>query len=85
MNQPSGQRGLDMKILGSARFDRKRGRFVGFEVVAVGTRWGGTQYNCRGNDLAPAPFGAVMSLAGESRAERVAPAHFRGYGGVDVQ
>jgi hypothetical protein len=86
MNQPSGQeRGLDMKILGSARFDRKRGRFVGFEVVAVGTRWGGTQYNCRGNDLAPAPFGAVLSLAGESRAERVAPAHFRGRRGVDVE
>jgi hypothetical protein len=48
--------------------------------VAVGTRWGGTQYNGRGRDLAPAPFGAVLSLAGESRAERVAPEHFRGYG-----
>jgi hypothetical protein len=86
MNQPSGQeRGLDMKVLGSARFDRKQGRFIGFEVVAVGTRWGGTQYNCRDNDLAPAPFGAVLSLAGESRAERVAPEHFRGYGDVDVE
>jgi hypothetical protein len=51
-------------------------------VVAVGTRWGGTQYNCRDNDLPPAPFGAVLSLAGASRAERVAPTHFRGYGGV---
>ena len=60
--------------------DRKPGRFVGFEVVAVGTRWGGTQYNVRGNDLAPAPFGAVLSLAGESRAEPVASEHFRGYG-----
>ena len=83
MNRPSGQeRGLEMKLLGSARFDRKQGRFVGFEVVAVGTRWGGTQYNCRDNDLAPAPFGAVLSLAGASRAERVAPEYFRGYGGV---
>jgi hypothetical protein len=83
MNRPSGQeRGLEMKLLGSARFDRKQGRFVGFEVVAVGTRWGGTQYNCRDNDLAPAPFGAVLSLAGASRAERVAPEHFRGYGGA---
>ena len=86
MNRPSGQeRGLEMKLLGSARFDRKQGHFVGFEVVAVGTRWGGTQYNCRDNDLAPAPFGAVLSLAGASRAERVAPEHFRGYGGVDVE
>src|SRR5271170_5918604 len=47
MNRPSDQeRGLEMKLLGSARFDRKQRRFVGFEVVAVGTRWGGTQYNC---------------------------------------
>jgi hypothetical protein len=81
MNRPGAQeRGLEMQLLGSARFDRKQGRFVGFEMVAVGTRWGGTQYNGRGNDLAPAPFGAVLSLAGESRAERVAPEHFRGYG-----
>ena len=73
------ERGLEMKLLGSARFDRKQGRFVGFEVVAIGTRWGATQYNCRGDDLPPAPFGAVLSLAGASRAERVAPEHFRGY------
>jgi hypothetical protein len=86
MNQPSGQeRGLDLKLLGSARFDRKQGRFVGFEVVAVGTRSGGTQYNCRGDDLAPAPFGAVLRLAGETRAERVAPEHFRGYAAADVE
>ena len=82
MNRPSGQeRGLEMKLLGSARFHRKQGRFESFEVVAVGTRWGGTQYNCRDNDLASAPFGAVLSLAGASRAERVAPEHFRGYQG----
>jgi hypothetical protein len=81
MNRPSRQeRGLEMKLVGSARFDQKQGRFVGFEVVAVGTRWGGTQYNRRDDDLAPAPFGAVLSLAGASRAERVAPAHFRRYG-----
>ncbi|HEV3026115.1 MAG TPA: hypothetical protein VG457_01000 [Planctomycetota bacterium] len=86
MNRPSGQeRGLEMKLLGSARFDRKQGRFVGFEVVAVGTRWGGTQYNCRENDLAPAPYGAVLYLAGASRAERVAPEHFRSYGRIDVE
>ena len=86
MNRPSSQeRGLDTKLLGSARFDRKQGRFAGFEVVAVGTRWGGTRYNCRSDDLAPAPFGAVLSLAGESRAERVAPEHFRHYGRADVE
>ena len=84
MDRPSHQeRGLGMKLLGSARFDRKQRRFVGFEVVAVGTRWGGTQYNCRDNDMAPAPFGAALCLAGASRAERVAPTHFRDYGSVD--
>ncbi|MGE3820868.1 MAG: hypothetical protein AB7I30_15750 [Isosphaeraceae bacterium] len=81
MNRPSGQeRGMELRLLGSARFDRKRGEFVHFEVVGVGTRWGGTQYNGRGNDLARAPFGAVLSLAGDSRAARVAPEHFYGYG-----
>jgi hypothetical protein len=86
MSRPSSQeRGLELKLLGSARFDRKQGRFAGFELVAVGTRFGGTQYNCRGDDLAPAPFGVVLSLATESRAEHVAPAHFRGYRGVDVE
>jgi hypothetical protein len=86
MNRPSGQkRGLELKLLGSARFDRKQGCFIGFEVVAVGTRWGGTQYNCRGSDLAPAPVGAVLSLAGASRADRVAPEHFRSYGAVEME
>jgi hypothetical protein len=86
MNRPSVQeRGLDMKLLGRARFDRKLGRFVGFEVVAVGTRWGGTQYNCRADDLAAALFGAVLSLAGTSRVERVAPEHVRGYKGAFVK
>lgn len=81
MNRPSTQeRGLKMDLLGHARYDLEAGRFVAFEVVAVGTRWGGTQYNGRGRDLDPGPFGAVLSLAGDSRADRVAPEHFRGYG-----
>ena len=73
-------RGLEAQLLGFARYDLERGRFVGFEVVAVGTRWGGTQYNGRSDDLDPAPFGVVLSLAGDSHAERVAPEHFEGYG-----
>jgi hypothetical protein len=81
MNSPSAQeRGVETKLLGFARYDRRLGRFVSFEMVAAGSRWGGTQYNGRGNDLAPAPFGAVLSLASDARADRVAPEHFRGYG-----
>jgi hypothetical protein len=86
MNRPSVQeRGLEVKLLGSARFDRKERQFASFELVAVGTRWGGTQYNCRYDDLPPAPFGAVLSLGGAHRSERVAPEHFRGYGSADVE
>jgi hypothetical protein len=85
-NRPGRQeRGVELTLLGSARFDRKQGRFVGFELVAVGTRWGATRYNVRQRDLAPAPFGAVLSLAGESRADRVAPEHFRAYEGFDAK
>ena len=71
---------MELGLLGHARYDLKENRFVAFEVVAVGTRWGGTQYNGRGRDLAPAPFGAVLSLAGTAYADRVAPEHFWGYG-----
>ncbi len=62
-----------MKLLGSARFDRKQGRFVGFEVVAVGTRWGATQYNVRGNDLRRPPSERCSPLparAGPSASRR---------------
>jgi hypothetical protein len=81
MNNPSPhERGMELDLLGHARYDLKEGRFVALEVVAMGTRWGGTQYNGRGRDLDPAPFGAVLSLAGNAYADRVAPEHFWGYG-----
>ena len=81
MNQPTVQeRGLDLKLLGHARYDLKKERFVDFEVVAIGERWGGTQYNGRSRDLGAAPFGATLTLAGDSRASRVSPEHFWGYG-----
>jgi hypothetical protein len=81
MNQPSRQkRGVETRLLGRAKYDTKEGRFVSLELVAVGTRWRGTQYNGRANDLAPAPYGAVLALAGKRPAERVAPEHFWAYG-----
>jgi hypothetical protein len=48
--------------------------------VAVGTRWGGTQYNSRADDLDPAPMGLSFTLAGTSPAEHVPPAHVWDYG-----
>jgi hypothetical protein len=81
MDNPTLQkRGFETRVLGSAEFDTERGRFVNLEMLAVGTRWGGTTYNGRSDDLAPAPIGAAFTLAGDSPAERVAPAHFSRYG-----
>lgn len=81
MNRASAQkRGMELRLLGQARYDRQQAKFVSFELVAVGTRWGGTQYNGRSRDLNPAPYGALVTLAGNTGAERVAPEHFWAYG-----
>jgi hypothetical protein len=80
-DRPEAQRrGMDLELLGFARYDLAQGRFLDFEVVAVGSRWGATRYNGRSRDLDPAPFGVVLGLAGDAHAERVAPEHFWGYG-----
>ena len=81
MDAPTPQaRGVVTRISGSAKFDLELGRFLEFDAAATGERWGGTQYNCRGDDLAPAPIGFALTLAGRSPADRVAPAFFRLYG-----
>lgn len=66
--------GLDMRLLGQATYDRKKERFVTFEMVAVGSRWGGTRYNGRWRDADAAPIGILFTLAGDGPCERVAPA-----------
>lgn len=79
MDKPADQkRGFEGKLLGRAKFDLKKERFVEFELVAAGTRRGGTQYNVHSDDMGPAPPGFVLTLAGPD--ERVAPAHFWHYG-----
>lgn len=81
MNSPTPQeRGMELSLLGYAKYDFKQERFTEFEMIAVGTRWGGTQYNGRGDDLEPAPIGFLLQLAGNTPAERVAPEHFWSYG-----
>ena len=74
------KRGMELAILGFAQYDQQRARFTSFECVAIGSRWGGTQYNFRFRDLGTAPFGLTLTLAGDTAAERVAPEHFWGYG-----
>lgn len=79
MNNPQPRkRGVELKFLGFAEFDRATRRFVAFDVVALGTRWGGTQYNARADDLDPAPIGFLLTLADPT--DRVAPANWWVYG-----
>ncbi|MFQ3587571.1 MAG: hypothetical protein SNJ74_11880 [Fimbriimonadaceae bacterium] len=78
---PSPQRrGIDLEFFGEAEFDETGGRFVRFDLVGQGTRWGATQYNGRYDDPGPAPIGFATRIAGDSPAERVAPAHWFSYG-----
>jgi len=74
----SATRGVKVKLLGEAIYDRRLKRYTRFDLVAVGVRWGRTQFNFRQDDLAPSPIGWVFTLAPKD--ERVPPAHFGAYG-----
>lgn len=74
----SATRGVKVKLMGEAVYDRRRKCYTRFELVAIGTRWGRTQFNFRQDDLAPSPIGWVFTLA--PKGERVPPAHFGAYG-----
>lgn len=69
-------RGYEATLLGFATFNVKSGRFESFKLVAVGSRWGGATYNGRKDDPGPAPMGVAFTLAGDTPAERVAPAGY---------
>lgn len=73
-------RGYHAKLLGGARFDVKNDKFTTFELVAVGQRWGSTQYNYRHDDPGPSPMGVLFTLAGSSKADMLAPELFWAYG-----
>jgi hypothetical protein len=68
------EHGLDMRLLGNATFDLAQGRFLTFELVAFGSRWGSTQLNGRRGDTDLAPIGILFTLAADSPCEHVAPA-----------
>jgi hypothetical protein len=69
-------RGIDCKLLGYASFDPSRNRFLKFEAVALGYRWGGTRFNFRHDNLGPSPIGWAFVLADDSPENRIAPGHF---------
>jgi hypothetical protein len=66
-----------MRLLGKATFDLAKGRFLTFELVAVGSRWSGTQLNDRRGDTDAVPIGILFTLAADSPCESVAPAFNR--------
>jgi len=71
------ERGFETSLLGHATFDLDAKRFTSFELVALGTRWGGSRYNARDDDTEAAPVGVLFELAPAT--ERVAPALFWAY------
>ncbi|MCA8972527.1 MAG: hypothetical protein KDC95_22250 [Planctomycetes bacterium] len=79
-------RGFETKLEGVARWDRANGRFTRFELVAKGDRWGRTQYNARAPErdrealFEREPIAVLFEVVGGPELQRVAPAHFWGYG-----
>ena len=71
--------GYAPKLLGRATYNLKDQEFVSFELVAVGLRWGLGSCNQRHNP-APALMGIVLTLTGDSPAERLPPAFISRYG-----
>ena len=65
--------GFDGNLWGEATWDEGRGAFSVFELVAVGQRWGASQYNNREDDLGPQPMGVALTLAGDTPSERTPP------------
>ncbi len=74
------RRGVETVVRGHAVWVAAASQFRAFELVAIGTRFGGSQFNARGDDLEPSPIGAVLRLAGRGPDERVAPALYWHYG-----
>jgi hypothetical protein len=72
------ERGVRTELTGHAVFDREARRFVAFELLAIGDRWGATHYNGRHDDVAPSRIGFAFVLAGPDH-PRVAPAFWWDY------
>ncbi len=70
-------RGIDLTLLGKARYDRKKGEFVQLEFVAAGKRWGGSPLNGRLNDSAPQPIGFFGRIALPTPFESIEPMAMR--------
>lgn len=67
------ERGFDCRLQGFLSYDRVRGRFVRFDLLAVGNRWGGSEHNVRWDDMAPAPMAVAFELASDRAWDRIRP------------
>jgi hypothetical protein len=74
------RRGIEVELAGRAEWNLAANRFSAFDLVCVGTRWGGTKFNGRADDLDPAPIGFALTLGSGKPAERIAPASIWNYG-----
>jgi hypothetical protein len=73
-------RGVEATWLGQARWHVAEARLLSLELLAVGSRWGATQYNGRADDPGPAPIGFHFEWTELAPHQRVAPAHLWSYG-----
>jgi hypothetical protein len=67
------ERGFDCRLAGFLQWDPVRAGFVRFDLLAVGTRWGGSEHNVRWDDLGPAPMGVAFELAEDGPWDRIPP------------
>src|SRR5204862_6071869 len=58
------KRGFDAKLSGRLNFDRRKGAFIWFDVVAVGDHWGEATYT-RNARPGRQPLGVAIELAGD--------------------
>ena len=71
--------GYAPKLLGRAKYNLKDQQFASFELLAVGLRWGLGNCNQRHNPN-PALMGIVLTIAGNTPAERLPPTFISRYG-----
>jgi hypothetical protein len=70
--------GVVTRLLGNATFDLDEARFVKFEMLALGRRWGYTRFNGRRRDGESGPVGFVFRLR-DPDSYRIAPAQIGSY------
>ncbi len=77
------ERGVDVELLGRARFDYGAEEFTSFELFARGSRWGRTQKNARRGKEAASPIAYSVRLTPAGPRRAVPPQFLERYAEVD--